>query len=77
MNIYILKVPRWFGGCDEFTVEAENKDEALRKGRIFVHQHTTFSLGTHKLNDVSVVRKVPSRKVKELNLPHCKDVISV
>lgn len=77
MNVYLLKVRKWFGGYDEFTVEAVNKEEALIKGKIFVLQSTGFSLGSHNLNDVSVIRKVPNRKVDELNLPHCRDIIKV
>ena len=77
MNVYLLKVRRWFGGYDEFTVEAVNKEEALSKGEIFVRQSTEFSLGSHNLNDVSIIRKVPNRKVGELNLPHCRDIIKV
>lgn len=77
MNVYLLKVRRWFGGYNEFTVEAEDKEEALEKGRIFVCQNTSFHSGSHDLNDVSVIRKVPKRKVVELNLPHCKDNIKV
>lgn len=77
MNVYLLKVRKWFGGYDEFTVEAVDKEEALRKGKIFVRQSTRFSLGSHNLDDVSIVRKVPKRKVDELNLPHCRDIIKV
>lgn len=77
MNVYLLKVRRWFGGYDEFTVEADDKAKALNKGQIFVHQYSGFSLGSHNLNDVSVVRKIPNRKVAELNLPHCKEIIKV
>lgn len=75
MNVYLCKVLKWFGGYDEFTVSAENRDAALKKGRIFVRQHPSFRDGLHRLNDVFVVKKLPASKQGTLNIPHCEEVL--
>lgn len=75
MNVYLCKVLKWFGGYDEFTVSAENRDVALKKGCIFVRQSGSFSGDRHNLNEVRVVKKIPLRKQGALNIPHCEEVI--
>lgn len=58
MNQYLMGVRKWFGGYDEFTIEAENKAHALDKGRTFVLQSPKFGWGSHNTNDVICVKKI-------------------
>lgn len=62
MNLYLVKVRKWFGDYDEFTVEAENKTQALEKGRIHVLQSPKYGWGSHNINDVVVVKKLQKKK---------------
>lgn len=62
MNLYLMKVRIWFGNYDEFEIEAENKEQALEKGRIHVLQSQRFGWGTHNTNDVVCVKKLQQKK---------------
>lgn len=62
MNLYLMKVRKWFGDYDEFEIEAENKSQALEKGRVHVLQNPKFGWGTHNTNDVVCVKKLRQKK---------------
>lgn len=62
-HTYLMQVYRYFGGYEEFTIEAENKSDALRLGKIYVLQNPKYDSNYDK-NDVKVVKKMKPKKVK-------------
>lgn len=67
MNLYLMKVRKWFGGYDEFEIEAENKAQALEKGRIYVLQSPEYGWGSHNTNDVVCVKKIRQKSKANKN----------
>lgn len=64
-NSYLMGVYHFFEGYREFTIEAENKKDAVSKGLIFVKRTPIYSSGgNYNLNDVKCIKKIPRRKIK-------------
>lgn len=65
MNNYLMSVYHFFEGYRNFTIEAENKKDAVSKGLTFVKRNPIYSCGgNYNLNDVKCIKKIPKRKVK-------------
>lgn len=61
MNQYLMSVYHYFNGYQQFTIEAENKNEALNKGRIHVLQDPLYSGGDYDTNDVRCIKKINNK----------------
>lgn len=62
MNKYLIEIPSYFGGVQHFTVEAENKHDALDKARICVNISHVFD--NCKKSYVKVVKKLQIKEKK-------------
>ena len=62
MNQYLMSVYRYFNPRETFVIEAENKENAVRKGKIYVRQSPRFFGGNYDLNDVRCVKKINKNK---------------
>lgn len=61
----ILWVYTIFEGYKKFTIEAENKEDAVSKALIFVKRNPIYSSGwEYDINDVKCIKKIPKRKIK-------------
>ena len=66
MNRYLMKVRHFFEGYRTFEIEADNKSEALRLGKIYVCQNPIYSCGgNYDTNDVKVVKKLNKKKMNK------------
>ena len=57
MHKFLMKVECYFSGWKEFTIEAENKQEAITKATEYCKKHPTFS-GYCKLNTIQCIKKL-------------------
>ena len=55
MNKYVIAIYHYFSGYQNFTVEAENKADALEKGKV---QARRCGGENYNLNDAKVVKKI-------------------
>lgn len=55
MNKYVIAIYHYFSGYQNFTVEAENKADALEKGKV---QARRSGGENYNLNDAKVVKKI-------------------
>ena len=62
MNQYLMSVHRYFNPRETFVIEAENKEDAVRKGKIYVRQSSQFFGGNYDLNDVKCIKKINKKK---------------
>lgn len=53
MNIYNVKIGRFFGGYTDFTIEACTKAEALNKAK----EQANRGSGNYNINDIKVTKK--------------------
>lgn len=62
MNTYLMSIVRYFGGTKTFTIEAEDKQDAIVKGLEFVKQNPMYaSGGNYDLKSVRCVKKVQKK----------------
>lgn len=67
MNSYLMGVYHFFEGYKNFTIEAENKKDAVSKGLIYVKRNPIYSSGgNYNTDDVKCIKKIHKRK-KEAN----------
>lgn len=60
MNKYLIEISSYFGGVQHFTVDAENKLDALDKARMYVNLSPIYD--NCKKNTVKVVKKLQKEK---------------
>lgn len=64
MNKYLMSIRHYFSGYEQFIVEAENKQDAIFKGLIFVKQNPKFYCGgNYNLDSIKCIKKL-QRKTK-------------
>jgi len=61
MNEYIVRIPRFFGLHQDFTVEAANKAEALEKAKNIARRYDSSNF---IMSGASVLKKVNKHKQK-------------
>lgn len=54
MSIYVVAIYQYFSGYKNFTVDAENKDDAIKKAKEKVKK---YGNGNFNLDDAKVVKK--------------------
>ena len=59
MNTYIVRIPRYFGGYTDFTVEAINKAEALEKA---IKECAKTDGGNNRKDEAFVYKKINKNK---------------
>ena len=59
MNTYLVAIYHYFRGYQNFTVEAENKKDALAKAK---EKTRRYGSGNYNINDVKVVKKLQEGK---------------
>ena len=63
MNRYLMKVYHYFSGYEHFEIEAENKEDAVEKGKEFVRHESKYRFGgNYNLNDVQCIKKLKPKK---------------
>lgn len=66
MNRYLMAIEKWTHVEDTFTIDADSKEEAVRKGKEFANKHPTYGFGgNYKLNTVRVVKKLQKKGGKD------------
>ena len=58
MHKYQMSVHHFFEGRKSFTIEADNKKEAIEKGLLYVRQNPMYGGGNYDLNDVKCDKKL-------------------
>ena len=58
MHKYLMEVRRYFYGYEQFVIEAENKQDAVEKGKLYVLRNWKYSGGNYNCNDVRCVKKM-------------------
>lgn len=58
MHKYLMEVLHYFLGYERFTVEAENKEDAVKKGKQYVLTSAKHHWDNYDLNDVRCVKKL-------------------
>ena len=53
-----MEVRRYFYGYEQFVIEAENKQDAVEKGKLYVLRNWKYSGGNYNCNDVRCVKKM-------------------
>jgi len=62
-----MSIEHFLGFLEYFTVEAENKSDAIYKGIEYVKKSEHFSIGNHYANTVRCVKKINSKKKKNVS----------
>lgn len=58
MHRYLMEVYGYFSGYEQFEIEAENKKDAVEKGKLFVMRNWKYGGGNYDHNDVRCVKKL-------------------
>lgn len=58
MHKYLMEVRHWFSGYERFVIEAENKEDAVKKGKQYVLTSAKSNWDNYNLNDVRCVKKL-------------------
>lgn len=58
MRKYLMEVRHYFSGYEQFVIEAENKLDAVEKGKLYVLQDWKYSGGNYDRNSVRCVKKI-------------------
>ncbi len=59
MNRYLMRIERYFSGCEQFEVEAENKQDAVIKAKEFCKSHSKYAHGgNYKFDSIECVKKL-------------------
>lgn len=58
MHKYLMEVRHYFLGYEQFIIEAENKTDAVEKGKLFVLRNWKYGGGNYNRNDVRCVKKL-------------------
>jgi hypothetical protein len=53
-----MEVRHYFSGYEQFVIEAENKLDAVEKGKLYVLQDWKYSGGNYDRNSVRCVKKI-------------------
>lgn len=53
-----MEVRRYFLGYEQFVIEAENKKDAVEKGKLFVKRSWQYDSSNYNTNDVRCVKKL-------------------
>lgn len=59
MNRFLMDVLHYFCGHEQFEIEAENKVDAVEKGKEYIYKH---SGGNYQTNSVKCLKKLKPRK---------------
>ena len=62
MNKYLMKIYKYFTGYEEFTIEAENMNDAIVRAVAFVRKEVKDCSGDYNLKDVRYIRKLQCGK---------------
>ena len=63
MNKYLMAVYHYFRGYQHFEIDADNKQEAIAKGHIYVCQSPLYSGGNYDTNDIKCVKKIQKERI--------------
>ena len=58
MHKYLMEVYGYFSGYERFEIEAEDKKDAVEKGKQFVRHSWKYGGGNYNHNDVRCVKKL-------------------
>lgn len=58
---YLLGIRQWFGYETQFVIEAENKNQAIEIGMVYVKRHSPFCSGGYDYNSVRCIKKLKKR----------------
>ena len=59
MNKYLMRIEGYFFGWKEFEIEAENKQDAIIKGKEYCRIHPEYGYGgNYKHQTIKVVKKL-------------------
>lgn len=65
-NKYLMAVYHFFSGYENFEIEAENKEDAVKKGKEFVKHNFHYRHGgNYNTDDVKCIKKMKSKKGKK------------
>lgn len=62
MRSYLMTVHQFFSGDTEFVIEAENKEDAVARGTLYVKQSGKFLVGNCDYNSVKCIKKLQKKK---------------
>lgn len=63
MNKYLMAVYHYFRGYQQFEIEADNKQDAIAKARVYVRQSPLYSGGNYDTNDIKCLKKTKKKKI--------------
>lgn len=59
MNRFLMDVLHYFRGHEQFEIEAEDKADAVEKGKEYLYKHSS---GNYQINSVKCLKKLKPRK---------------
>lgn len=70
MNRYLMGIQKWTHAEYTFVIEANNKEDAVIKGKAFANRDPEFGFGgNYKLDTVRVIKKLQKKGGKNSGIP--------